>query len=66
MCVNEEYTIGFYALHNIAAHSEIVYDYGYEKVIHGDELVKNGLITDWMKDSSMAGQVRIQRHGGKQ
>lgn len=67
-CVNGEYTIGFYAIHNIPAHSELLFNYFYKtEDSEGTASApkKKGLVIDWMKNPDMAGQVRIQKRGEK-
>ncbi|KAG6579913.1 Transcriptional repressor EZH1 [Phytophthora cinnamomi] len=49
MNVSSDFRIGLYATHDIAPHTELFFDYGYDKELYHAELLKQPTVTDWMK-----------------
>ncbi|TMW63836.1 hypothetical protein Poli38472_002777 [Pythium oligandrum] len=47
--INSDYRIGIYALRDIEPHTELFFDYGYEKDMQHEHLHKQPTITEWMK-----------------
>lgn len=53
--------IGIYAAQNIEAHSELFYNYFYDKEVVHENMHKRRIIVDWMKDANMAGKISKQK-----
>ncbi|CAI5745795.1 unnamed protein product [Peronospora destructor] len=49
MNVNSDFRIGLYATHDIQPHTELFFDYGYDKELYHAELLKQPTVTEWMK-----------------
>ncbi len=63
MFVNGEHRIGMYALDDVAAQSELFFNYGYDTEIKSEHLHKQAIRAEWMQNSSMAN--RVSRHMGR-
>ncbi|KAG6958518.1 hypothetical protein JG688_00010494 [Phytophthora aleatoria] len=49
MNVSSDFRIGLYAMHDIQPHTELFFDYGYDKELYHAELLKQPTVTEWMK-----------------
>ncbi|KAL3672394.1 hypothetical protein V7S43_003079 [Phytophthora oleae] len=49
MNVSSDFRIGLYAAHDIPPHTELFFDYGYDKELYHAELLKQPTVTEWMK-----------------
>ncbi|ETM40368.1 hypothetical protein L914_13665 [Phytophthora nicotianae] len=49
MNVSSDFRIGLYAIHDIQPHTELFFDYGYDKELYHAELLKQPTVTEWMK-----------------
>ncbi|CAI5705583.1 unnamed protein product [Peronospora effusa] len=49
MNVSSDFRIGLYATHDIQPHTELFFDYGYDKELYHAELLKQPTVTEWMK-----------------
>ncbi|KAJ0396858.1 hypothetical protein ATCC90586_008221 [Pythium insidiosum] len=47
--INSDYRIGIYAMRDIAPHTELFFDYGYDKDIKHQHIHKTPTLTEWMK-----------------
>ncbi|KAL4109743.1 hypothetical protein PRIC1_001438 [Phytophthora ramorum] len=49
MNVSSDFRIGLYATHDIQPHTELFFDYGYDKELYHAELLKQPTVTEWME-----------------
>ncbi|GLE07467.1 hypothetical protein PINS_up017778 [Pythium insidiosum] len=47
--INSDYRIGIYALRDIPPHTELFFDYGYDKDLKHQHIHKTPTLTEWMK-----------------
>tara|TARA_B110000971_G_C19735778_1_gene375191 strand:+ start:104 stop:595 length:492 start_codon:yes stop_codon:yes gene_type:complete len=57
LIVNGDTRIGLFAKHDIAAQSELFFDYRYEVGLENELLTLPGISADWMSDSSKANTI---------
>ncbi|CAH0519102.1 unnamed protein product [Peronospora belbahrii] len=50
MNVSSDFRIGLFATHDIQPHTELFFDYGFDKELYHAELVKQPNVTQWMKE----------------
>ncbi|KAG7385585.1 hypothetical protein PHYBOEH_008981 [Phytophthora boehmeriae] len=48
MNVSSDFRIGLYAVRDIEPHTELFFDYGYDKELYHAELIKQPTVTEWM------------------
>ncbi|KAF4317061.1 hypothetical protein BBO99_00004906 [Phytophthora kernoviae] len=48
MNVSSDFRIGLYAIRDIEPHTELFFDYGYDKELYHAELLKQPTVTEWM------------------